>query len=82
MTILLRWPSLYKRFVDIRDRVAQLQPIQFRYHKDIDPEQKLRAGFSAQQVAQVFPDAVIKQNGYLFINKAKLNGYIQQAQNS
>ena len=77
-----RWPSLYKRFVDIRDRVAQLQPIQFRYHKDIDPEQKLRAGFSAQQVAQVFPDAVIERNGYLFINNAKLNGYIQQAQNS
>ena len=82
MTTLPRWPSPYKRFVDSRDRVAQLQPIQFRYHKDIDPEQKLRAGFSAQQVAQVFPDAVIKQNGYLFINKAKLNGYIQQAQNS
>ena len=77
--ISLQWPSLYKRFVDIRDRVAQLQPIQFRYHKDIDPEQKLRAGFSAQQVAQIFPDAVIEKDGYLFINKDVLGGYIKEA---
>ena len=77
--ISLQWPLLYKRFVDIRDRVAQLQPIQFRYHKDIDPEQKLRAGFSAQQVAQVFPDAVIEKDGYLFIKGDVLGGYIQAA---
>ena len=79
MTTLPRWPSPYKRFVDIRDRVAQLQPIQFRYHKDIDPEQKLRAGFSAQQVAQVFPDAVIEKDGYLFINGDVLGNYIKEA---
>ena len=65
--------------MDIRNRVAQLQPIQFRYHKAIDPEQKLRAGFSAQQVAQIFPDAVIERDGYLFINKAVLGEYIQSA---
>ena len=79
MTISPKWHLLCKRFVDIRNRVAQLQPIQFRYHKDIDPEQKLRAGFSAQQVAQIFPDAVIERDGYLFINKAVLGGYIQSA---
>ena len=65
--------------MDIRDRVAQLQPIQFRYHKDIDPEQKLRAGFSAQQVAQVFPDAVVAIDGYLFIKNDVLGGYIKAA---
>ena len=65
--------------MDIRDRVAQLQPIQFRYHKDIDPEQKLRAGFSAQQVAQVFPDAVVEIDGYLFIKNDVLGGYIRSA---
>ena len=65
--------------MDIRDRVAQLQPIQFRYHKDIDPEQKLRAGFSAQQVAQVFPDAVVEIDGYLFIKNDVLGNYIKEA---
>ena len=65
--------------MDIRDRVARLQPIQFRYNKDIDPEQKLRAGFSAQQVAEVFPDAVVQKNGYLFIRKDVLGAYINQA---
>ena len=65
--------------MDIRDRVAQLQPIQFRYHKDIDPQQKLRAGFSAQQVAQVFPDAVVEIDGYLFIKNDVLGGYIKAA---
>lgn len=74
-----RWPLPYKRFVSIRDRVAQLQPIQFRYHKDIDPEQKLRAGFSAQQVAQVFPDAVVEIGGYLFIKNDVLGNYIKEA---
>ena len=65
--------------MDIRDRVAQLQPIQFRYDKTIDPEQKLRAGFSAQQVAQVFPDAVIEKDGLLYIDQQTLGDYIQQA---
>ena len=65
--------------MDICDRVARLQPIQFRYNKDIDPEQKLRAGFSAQQVAEVFPDAVVQENGYLFIRKDVLDAYINQA---
>lgn len=74
-----RWPLLCRGFVDIRDRVARLQPIQFRYNKDIDPEQKLRAGFSAQQVAEVFPDAVVQKNGYLFIRKDVLGAYINQA---
>ena len=64
MMIWPRWPSLSRGSVDIRNRVARLQPIQFRYNKDIDPEQKLRAGFSAQQVAEVFPDAVVQKNGY------------------
>lgn len=68
--------------MDIRDRVAQLQPIQFRYDKVIDPEQKLRAGFSAQQVAQVFPDAVIEKDGLLYIDQQALGDYIQQAKDS
>ena len=79
MTTWPRWPLLSRRSVDIRDRVAQLQPIQFRYDKAIDPEQKLRAGFSAQQVAQVFPDAVIEKDGLLYIDQQTLGDYILQA---
>jgi len=30
------------------EKLKQLEPIQFRYKKEFDPEQKLRAGFSAQ----------------------------------
>ena len=64
--------------MDIRDRVAQLQLIR-SVPQNIDPEQKLRAGFSAQQVAQVFPDAVVEIDGYLFIKNDVLGGYIQAA---
>lgn len=65
----------------MRDRVAQLVPIQFRYDQALDPEQKLRGGFSAQQVATVFPDAVFEEDGALKINGTVLAGYIHQALN-
>lgn len=65
----------------MRDRVAQLVPIQFRYEESLDPEQKLRGGFSAQQVATVFPDAVFEENGVLKIDGTVLAGYIHQALN-
>ena len=65
----------------MRDRVAQLVPIQFRYKESLDPEQKLRGGFSAQQVATVFPDAVFEEDGILKIDGTVLAGYIHQALN-
>lgn len=65
----------------MRDRVAQLVPIQFRYDQALDPGQKLRGGFSAQQVATVFPDAVFEEDGVLKINGTVLSGYIHQALN-
>tara|TARA_Y100000589_G_scaffold190528_2_gene180482 strand:- start:218 stop:427 length:210 start_codon:yes stop_codon:yes gene_type:complete len=67
--------------VRIRDRVAQLVPIQFRYERDLDPLQRLRGGFSAQQVATIFPDAVFEEDGVLKIDGGKLAGYINQALN-
>ena len=36
------------------EKLKQLEPIQFRYKKEYDPEQKLRAGFSAQQYKRLF----------------------------
>lgn len=65
----------------MRDRVAQLVPIQFRYEESLDPERKLRGGFSAQQVATVFPDAVFEEDGILKIDGTVLAGYIHQALN-
>lgn len=61
------------------ERVLQLEPINFRYNNDLDPKQLLRAGFSAQQVKQLFPDAVIQINGLLVINQDILQKYITQA---
>ena len=40
------------------EKLKQLEPIQFRYKKEFDPDQKLRAGFSAQQVQKIIPEAV------------------------
>lgn len=59
------------------DKVKQLIPIQFKYKQD--KEQLVRAGFSAQQVQQLFPDAVTTDNGKLYIKIDVLQRYITQA---
>lgn len=65
--------------MSVLERMLQLEPINFRYNNDLDPEQLLRSGFSAQQVKQLFPDAVIQINGLLVINQDILQKYITQA---
>ena len=45
------------------EKLKQLEPIQFRYKKEFDPDQKLRAGFSAQQVQKIIPEAVVEEDG-------------------
>lgn len=75
----LIWPLLSRRCVSVLDRVKELIPIQFRYIPDIDPDQRLRAGFSAQQVKALFPDAVIDIDGVLVIRIDVLRNYIKQA---
>ncbi len=65
--------------MSIADKVKQLVPIQFTY-KD-DPDQLVRAGFSAQQVQELFPDAVTTVDGYLAIKIDVLAKYIKQAYN-
>ena len=59
------------------DKVKQLIPIQFKYKQD--KEQLVRAGFSAQQVQQLFPDAVTTVNGILHIKLDVLQKHIKQA---
>ena len=61
------------------EKLKQLEPIQFRYKKEYDPHQKLRAGFSAQQVQQIIPEAVFEENGYLMLNMDVLKAYVREA---
>jgi len=63
--------------VSTLDKVRQLVPIQFKYKQD--DEQLVRAGFSAQQVQQLFPDAVTTIDGILHIKLDVLQRYITQA---
>lgn len=65
--------------MSVLEKVLQLEPINFRYTKRIDPHQSLRAGFSAQQVQQIFPDAVFESDGVLMLNVDVLEEYINEA---
>ena len=61
------------------EKLKQLEPIQFRYTKEFDPEQKLRAGFSAQQVQKIIPEAVVEVEGILMLDMNVLNKYMREA---
>ena len=41
------------------EKLKKLQTIQFRYKEEFDENQRLRAGFSAQQVKEVIPEDVV-----------------------
>ena len=61
------------------EKLKQLEPIQFRYKEEIDPTQPLRAGFSAQQVQKVIPEAVKEVDGVLMLDGNVLMNYIRMA---
>ena len=61
------------------EKLKQLEPIQFRYKAELDPTQPLRAGFSAQQVQQVIPEAVHEVDGVLMIDLNVLINYLRLA---
>ena len=61
------------------EKLKQLEPIQFRYKEELDPTQPLRAGFSAQQVQKVIPEAVKEVNGVLMLDEHVLMNYIHMA---
>lgn len=63
----------------ILEKVKLLEPVQFRYNSEIDPENKLRGGFIAQQVAEVFPEAVFKEGGLLRVDLSYLKAKITEA---
>ena len=61
------------------EKLKQLEPIQFRYKAELDPTQPLRAGFSAQQVQQVIPEAVVEVDGVLMLDMNILKNYLRLA---
>ncbi len=61
------------------EKLKQLQAIQFRYKKEFDSDQRLRAGFSAQQVREVIPEAVFEEDGYLMLDMDVLKEYVREA---
>lgn len=61
------------------EKLKKLDPIQFKYLKNIDPQQRLRAGFSAQQVREIIPEAVQEINGILAIKTYILLEYVELA---
>ena len=61
------------------ENLKQLEPIQFRYKKEYDPYQKLRAGFSAQQVQKIIPEAVVEEDGILMLDMYVLREYRDKA---
>jgi len=65
--------------VSALEKLKQLEPIQFRYKAELDPTQPLRAGFSAQQVQQVIPEAVHEVDGILMIDLNVLKNYLRLA---
>ena len=79
MTIQPNQLSLLKEFVSALEKLKQLEPIQFRYKEEIDPTQALRAGFSAQQVQQVIPEAVVEVDGVLMLDMNILKNYLRLA---
>ena len=61
------------------EKLKQLEPIQFRYKEDYDPAKPLMAGFSAQQVQKVIPEAVHEVNGVLMLDLNVLKNYLRMA---
>ena len=61
------------------EKLKQLKPIQFRYNEELDPNQSLRAGFSAQQVQKIIPEAVHEVDGVLMLDINVLRNYVSLA---
>ena len=61
------------------EKFKKLEPIQFRYKENIDPNQSLRGGFSAQQVQEIIPEAVHEVDGVLMLDLNVLRNYLSLA---
>ena len=67
------------KVINAVEKLKQLQALQFRYKEEFNPDQRLRAGFSAQQVQEVIPEAVVEVDGYLMLDMDVLKAYVREA---
>ena len=67
------------KVINAVEKLKQLQALQFRYKEEFNPDQRLRAGFSAQQVQSVIPEAVVEVDGYLMLDMNVLKAYVREA---
>ena len=75
-------PIKKKKIVKIKNalgKLKQLQALQFRYKEEFNSDQRLRAVFSAQQVQEIIPEAVIEVDGYLMLDMDVLKAYVREA---
>ena len=75
-------PIKKKKIVKIKNalgKLKQLQALKFRYKEEFNSDQRLRAGFSAQQVQEIIPEAVIEVDGYLMLDMDVLKAYVREA---
>ena len=75
-------PIKEKKIVKVTNalgKLKQLQALQFRYKEEFNSDQRLRAGFSAQQVQEVIPEAVVEVDGYLMLDMNVLKAYMREA---
>ena len=75
-------PIKEKKIVKVTNalgKLKQLQALQFRYKEEFNSDQRLRAGFSAQQVQEIIPEAVIEVDGYLMLDMNVLKAYVREA---
>ena len=75
-------PIKKKKIVKIKNalgKLKQLQALQFRYKEEFNSDQRLRAGFSAQQVQEIIPEAVIEVDGYFMLDMDVLKAYVREA---
>ena len=75
-------PIKEKKIVKVTNalgKLKQLQALQIRYKEEFNSDQRLRAGFSAQQVQEIIPEAVIEVDGYLMLDMDVLKAYVREA---
>jgi len=67
------------RVTNALGKLKKLQTLQFRYKEEFNSDQRLRAGFSAQQVKEIIPEAVFEEDGYLMLDMNVLKAYVREA---
>lgn len=80
-----RFKEDIKPMGNVSEAILALQPVTFRYKKDIDPRRKPQFGLVAEEVAKVNPDLVVRdEKGELYtvryeaVNAMLLNEFVKE----